>query len=158
MKAIVCVDKNFGIGRGAKLPWKNKEDMRFFMEYTWDQAILMGNKTFQGLELPFLPNRDIYVLGRKLKFNNLYSNHKDSASTFGIESIEQAPKNVIICGGRQVYDQFLPNCDELMITKLDDKYDCDVFFPYSQVGLNMIFSKKELVKEIEGGMIWRYTK
>lgn len=154
MKAIVCVDKNFGIGRGANLPWKNKEDMRFFREYTWGQAILMGNKTFKGLGTMFLPNRDIYVLNTK----NCNSCYQNDSSTFYILNVDRAPKNVIICGGRDIYDQFLPNCDELMITKLEESYDCDVFFPYSEFGLNKIFSKKELVKQIGGGKIWKYGK
>lgn len=157
MKAIVCVDENFGIGRGAKLPWKNKEDMRFFREYTWGQNILMGRKTYYGLGVAFLQNRSIYVLTKN--GNGCMGTEIDTrpASTF-FTSFNYIPKNIIICGGRQVYDQFLPNCDELMITKLEASYDCDVFFPYSELGLNKIFSKKELVKQIDGGKIWKYNK
>lgn len=155
MKAIVCVDKNFGIGRGTKLPWKNKEDMRFFREYTWGQNILMGRKTYGGLGVVFLPNRSIYVLTKNA--NGCMGTEIDTwPASVLFTNLNNIPKNIIICGGREIYEQFLPNCDELMITKLEESYDCDIFFPYSEFGLNKIFNKKELVKEIEGGKIWKY--
>jgi dihydrofolate reductase len=155
MKAIVCLDKNFGIGRQNKLPWpKNKEDLKFFKEYTWNQAILMGRKTYEGLGMVFLPNRTIYVLNAKL---NSCMGCKDSLVYF-TSNKDSLLNNLIVCGGREIYDQFLPLCDELMVTHLNNKYECDTFFPYSQIGIDRLFPKKELVKEIGGGKIVKYYK
>ena len=155
MKAIVCLDKHFGIGRQNTLPWpKNKEDLDFFKGYTWNQTILMGRKTYEGLGVVFLPNRVIYVLNKTA--NNTCGCDKGVVTY--ISNKEYLPKDIIVCGGREIYDQFLPLCNELMVTHLNNKYECDTFFPYSQVGIDRLFPKKELVKEISGGKIVKYSK
>jgi dihydrofolate reductase len=159
MKAIVCLDKNFGIGRENKLPWpKNKEDLKFFREITWGKNILMGRKTFEGLGVMFLPNRSIFVL-TKGKNHSCWGSEIDTWPCSGkYTDGENLPKDIIICGGREIYDQFLPKCEELFVTHLTESYECDTFFPYSQHGINSIFPNSEKIKEISGGVIKRYYK
>lgn len=159
MKAIVCLDKNFGIGKENKLPWlKNKEDLKFFREITWGKNILMGRKTFDGLGTLFLKNREIYVLSQSGR-ESVWASCLDGFSSGGRYTDGQdLPKDIIICGGREIYDQFLPNCEELFVTHLTESYECDTFFPYSQHGIDLIFPYSEKIKDISGGVIKRYYK
>lgn len=158
MKAIVCLDRKFGIGNKNRLPWKNKQDLAHFKEYTWGHKIVMGNTTYRGLGMMFLENRHIQVLTKQPTKSACATIINNNSATTVYISENDITDNVIICGGRTVYEKYLPQCVELMVTHLNSDYDCDTFFPYSQTGINMIFPKSEIVKTIEGGIIIKYTK
>ena len=49
MKAIVCVDRNWGIGNGSSLLYHIPADMRFFKEKTIGNVVVMGLATFLSL-------------------------------------------------------------------------------------------------------------
>jgi dihydrofolate reductase len=160
MKAIVCLDNKFGIGKNNTLPWpKNKEDLRFFREYTWGHRILMGRPTFAGMGLMFLENRQIYVLTRgpvtRASWVTTINDHVSSGCYINESAISH---DMIVCGGRMIYDMLVPKCTELMVTHLNDSFDCDTYFPYSQVGIDRLFPKMEIVKQIDGGIIKRYSR
>ena len=54
---IVAVSKNWVIGKNNDIPWKSKEDMKYFRKVTTGGIIIMGYKTFQSIGRK-LPNRD----------------------------------------------------------------------------------------------------
>ena len=49
MKAIVCVDKNWGIGSQGDLLFHIPADLRFFKEKTIGNVVVMGQATFFSL-------------------------------------------------------------------------------------------------------------
>ena len=49
MKAIVCVDKNWGIGNADSLLFHIPEDMAFFKRKTIGNVVVMGLATFLSL-------------------------------------------------------------------------------------------------------------
>lgn len=130
---IVCMDANGGIGKGNKLPWRIPEDMRHFRETTTGHIVVMGRKTFESVGRP-LPNRINIVLSR--------SGYPPPADSGVIVTTElrhalsiagHAPeKNVFIIGGAEIYAQALGVVHELIVTRLNEAYDCDTFFPPRQ--------------------------
>jgi len=64
---IAAVDRNGAIGKGGKLPWHYKADLRFFREQTIGHACVMGRNTWISLLKP-LPNRLNIVLSRNSGF------------------------------------------------------------------------------------------
>ena len=63
MKAIVCVDKNWGIGKNNDLLFHFKEDMRHFKEYTLGNVVVMGSNTLISFpDSKPLPGRTNIVL------------------------------------------------------------------------------------------------
>ena len=54
MKAIVNVDKNWGIGLGDKLINHIPADMKFFKEKTMGNVVVMGRSTFMTFPGPRL--------------------------------------------------------------------------------------------------------
>ena len=48
MKAIVHVDKNWGIGRGNALMFRLPEDMKFFKQTTTGNVVVMGGNTLRS--------------------------------------------------------------------------------------------------------------
>ena len=51
MRAIVCADKNWGIGYKNRLLVSIPSDMKFFRETTTGKVIVMGRKTLESLSL-----------------------------------------------------------------------------------------------------------
>ncbi len=69
MKAIVAVNRNWGIGYKDKLLYRIPEDMKFFRSMTTDKVIVVGRKTlmtFPGAKP--LKNRTNIVLTRDNDF------------------------------------------------------------------------------------------
>ena len=61
INAIVCVDKNWGIGKNNDLLFNLKEDMKFFKETTMGHPVVMGRRTFESLP-NILPGRENIVI------------------------------------------------------------------------------------------------
>lgn len=62
MKAIVCVDKKWGIGKNNDLLFNLPEDMKRFREETKNKVVIMGLNTFKSLPKGPLKNRINIVL------------------------------------------------------------------------------------------------
>ena len=66
MKAIVAMGRNRVIGLNDKLPWPPiKEDFKWFKEFTINNTIVIGKKTFDTL--PPLKDRNIIVITNSIK-------------------------------------------------------------------------------------------
>ncbi|MGL4950815.1 MAG: dihydrofolate reductase [Mycoplasma sp.] len=123
LKLIVCVDQENGIGKNNQLPWSNKEEMKHFKETTTGHTIVMGRKTFESIGR-ILPNRK----------NIIFSNNKElkiegAIVCNDIQEILELSKqeNIFIIGGSQIYNLFFNYCDELIISRLKENYNCDTF-------------------------------
>ena len=169
MIAISCVSKNWVIGDSVtnKIPWSVKEDLTFFKEKTLNQNILVGANTFS--ELPVLKNRKVWVFtssdaDRAINKNGCEGHYLDSQyilwdkSNLHKEKFNQLKENLILCGGGQLYELFLPICMELFLTELNFEVDVvsPVYFPYDKDYLNQKFGKIEKIQEFGRGVINRY--
>ena len=129
--AIVAIDKQGRIGRNGKLPWSSPADMRHFASRTRYATVLMGRKTFDSLP-KLLEFRHHVVLSRYQ-----YPNQKDVVFVPGIESAKTACErrggNIWVIGGAEIYKQFLPLCESIVVTHIqqsfDMRHDSDVFMP-----------------------------
>jgi dihydrofolate reductase len=68
MIAIVAADRDWGIGRDGRLPWRLPGDLAYFRERTMGGVVVMGRRTFEsfaadGAPAP-LPGRTNVVLTR----------------------------------------------------------------------------------------------
>lgn len=145
MKIIVAVDLNWGIGCDGKLLQHIPEDMKFFKEKTIGNVVVMGRETFESLpgKNP-LKDRVNIVLSRDRSFKDdrliICNSIEDT-----LKELQKYENNkVFIIGGETIYKQFLPYCDELYITKIQNEYKADRFFPNVD-----IMSDWELIKESE---------
>ncbi|CAK0772918.1 thymidylate synthase [Gammaproteobacteria bacterium] len=134
--AIVCTDKNRGIGNDGGIPWLISEDFKFFKKTTIGSIVVMGRKTWESLPGP-LTGRLNYVLTNSTenKDKGNGNQHVIFGSIKKLQScIETHPhfKNVFIIGGESVYKQFFDMniINEVIMTVLPKAYKCDVFMPY----------------------------
>lgn len=129
MKAIVAVDKNWGIGFNGELLEHIPEDMKFFKNMTLNKVVVMGRKTFDSL-----PNGEplkdrINVVISKTLYDRkdivLFEDTKKALEYL----IDDSHEDVFIIGGESIYKEFLMYCDEVYVTKIDKEYMADRFFP-----------------------------
>ena len=141
MKAIVCVDENWGIGKDNKLLLSIPEDMKFFIEKTKNNIIICGRKTlFSFKNKNPLKNRlnIVFTSDKNLKlqysdFDNIIFVHSKEELFVVLKNISNNFTNykgcdIFVCGGDSVYGLLLEYCDEIFVTKVYKKFDADAFF------------------------------
>ncbi len=121
---IVAMDRNGLIGNGSKLPWKIPEDLKHFKEKTMGKFVLIGKKTYKFLPGK-LPGRKIIVLSKE-KDSSL--EEVDVANSIE-EALSLSSGEVMVAGGRSVYNQFLKIADRIYLTIIDKEFEGDVYFP-----------------------------
>lgn len=130
MKAIVAVDRLWGIGKDGKLLFRIKEDMEFFKKMTTGKVVVMGKKTFDSL-----PNGEPLKdrINLVITSNKSYKSH-DNVIFGNIDEINEEIKkyntdDVFIIGGESIYKQFIHECDTVYVTHNYSVYDADTYMP-----------------------------
>ena len=122
-KAIAAMSENRVIGQGNKIPWHLPEDFKWFKKMTTGQVVVMGRKTFESIGKP-LPNRTTIVVSRT---------QTEIAGVRVVSDLHEIgldpDRHVFICGGAQVYEQALPYCSDLYLTRVKRCVEGDTFFP-----------------------------
>lgn len=132
MKAIVCIDKRWGIGINGQLLYKIKEDMEFFKEMTLHKVVLMGRKTFESIGSKPLKDRLNIVLSNSLNQDDyIYDNLRIVSDEEDLDRVLTILDNndIYVIGGEEIYKQFLSECDEIFVTHVDDNTYADRHFP-----------------------------
>ncbi len=128
MKAIVAVDKNWGIGKNNDLLFSIPLDMAFFREQTKGKVVVMGSKTLKSFpNSKPLKNRTNIVFHRG---NELYEGCivvKD-LTELGKVLESYVADDVFVIGGGSIYKLLLEYCTEALITKVDADGEATVFF------------------------------
>ena len=130
MKAIVNVDKNWGIGIGNELLNPISPDLKFFKEKTTGNVVVMGRSTF--LSFPgqkALPKRVNIVLTTDMTWSVPDVTVCHSLKELFLKLEEYDTDSVFNIGGASVYDQLLPYCDTVYVTKVETSKPADKFFP-----------------------------
>lgn len=130
MKAILAVDKNWGIGYNNRLLVSIPSDMKFFRQTTTGKVVVMGRKTLESFPngLP-LKNRTNIVLTANQDYDV-----KDAVIVHSKdELLEELKKynedDIYVIGGESVYRMMLPYCDTVLVTKIDRAFQADTHFP-----------------------------
>lgn len=126
MQAIVAVSQSWGIGKGGDLLFRLPSDLRRFKAMTTGHTVIMGRKTLDSLPGgKGLPHRRNLVLSRQSDFA------PDRAEV--IHSVDDilktAEDDAFVIGGQQVYEQLLPYCARVYVTKVLSDPEADAFFP-----------------------------
>lgn len=180
-KAIVAMSQNRVIGVGNKIPWHLPDDFRWFRKCTLHNTIVIGRKTFESLGSKPLPDRTNLVLTRNPK--RLQEAHPEVFGTaklggslrsrlepgqarlkgFGepdlrlvssLEFVQSFPGSVFICGGANVYEQALPHCAELLLTRVKRTVEGDAFFP----PFESLFDRVEILQDNPEFTIERWVR
>lgn len=148
-KAIAAMAENRVIGHNNRLPWHLPEDFKFFKRETLGHCLVMGRKTYESIGRP-LPGRETIVITRQsLRIDGItVLNSLDALRQFKTE------KTLYICGGANLYAQTLPECAELLLTRVKMKPEGDTLFP----AFEDAFKLTEILFETPEFTVERYTR
>ncbi len=129
--AIVCVDKNFGIGSCGQLLESYPEDMTFFKEKTSGNIVVMGRKTWDSLLKKPLPNRmNIIITSLPTKSSNSEIFMTMEEFYKKLPELKKDTRDIYIIGGASIYKQLLSYCEKIYMTVIPKVYEkADTFFP-----------------------------
>lgn len=133
MRALVIVDRNWGIGCDGSLQFDLPKELKYFKETTMGKAIVMGRRTFESLpgKRP-LPGRDNIILTRDPDFEVPGALVLRSLEALNEHLKGYAPENVMLIGGEGLFNQLLDRCYEALVTHVDATAPADRHFPNLQ--------------------------
>jgi dihydrofolate reductase len=173
MEAILAIDLKNGLSKNGSIPWNSKKDMNFFFNKTKHNVVIMGKNTYFSLpeEVRPLKNRANIVLTREPE---IYLNYETNCSeknlvftnNFKIYNsiINNREKyyrlfhclnrnfKIYIIGGKFLYEELIPICETVWLTRIKKDYSCDLFFDYNF----SIQFKEKIIDEDEELQIIKY--
>jgi len=123
---IVAVSTNNVIGVGGELPWKISDDLKRFKALTLGKPVVMGRLTWESIGRP-LPGRQNIVVTRQADFSA--DGCDVVASPAAALAVAGDAEEIMIIGGSQIYDLFLPKAECLYVTRVHTEICGDAFFP-----------------------------
>ena len=147
MEAIYAVDIKNGISKLGMIPWHSKKDLKFFMNTTKNNVVIMGKNTYFSLPGLLKERLNIILTSNSSQLmtsiSNLPSTHlvtnDDKIYKDILSNREKYLKaypflkhdfKIFIIGGKQIYQQFIPLCERVWVTQIKKDYYCDLFFEY----------------------------
>lgn len=138
--AIVAVDENNGIGYQGELLARIPEDMKRFKELTTASGmVIMGRNTWESMGKKPLPDRTNIVITRTPselveKYSNQHQFFMNLSSARGFldwaDASGVAPGDAYVIGGASIYEQLLPLCDTVELTRIYKAFEkVDAYFP-----------------------------
>jgi dihydrofolate reductase len=125
---IAAVAVNGVIGSNNAVPWQIPGEQTRFRETTWGHCLLMGRKTWDSIGRA-LPGRYSIVVTRNTAFQP-----DDCQVVYSLaEGIKAAQRRqavkLFVIGGEQLYGMALSLADTLILTRLEQAFVGDAFFP-----------------------------
>ncbi len=117
------------IGKDNDIPWHISEDLKRFKTLTMGHTVIMGRNTYESIpeNVRPLPGRKNIVITSDREY---CGEGIETFSTLGYALKSRLDEEkVFIIGGARLYEEALPMADTLEITKVEGKYEGDVFFP-----------------------------
>lgn len=126
---IVAASTNNAIGSNNQLLWKLPNDLAFFKNTTWSNAIVMGRKTFESLGNKPLKGRFNIVITRQKEWS--------AKSVATVHSLDDAValarahdyQELFVIGGGEIYNEALPRANKIYMTRVHTEIAGDTFFP-----------------------------
>jgi dihydrofolate reductase len=172
MEAIYAIDSKYGLSKKGIIAWKSNTDMIFFKNKTMNNIVIMGKNTYFSLPKNYRPlknrlnivltsNPENYIDEIK-NINNVLFTDNDKIYNLILSNREKYLNSypflstdfkIFIIGGKKIYEQFIPLCECVWMTKLNQDYMCDLFLNYD---FSKQFEEPETVDENEELTIYKY--
>ena len=145
LSIIVAIANNNVIGKDNKLIWHIPEDLKRFKNLTTGHTIIMGRKTFESLGR-ILPNRKHVILCNDATLDINDENVEVLPDINLLDKYIQSEEENFIIGGATIYKLLMPYASKMYITKINQDFDGDAFFPEIKANEWKIVSKEPGVK------------
>ena len=156
---VVATGKNGEIGSKGKLLWNIPSDLKHFKDITTSgkiNMVIMGRKTYESL--PTYPNSLSNRISSVLTSNaDLLEKNEYCEDVIFFENIEEILKAIEDCekdfgldneyfiiGGGTIYKQFLPLCNKIYLTEVDQEFpEADTYFKYNKGEFKVVGESEE---------------
>ena len=128
LSIIVAIANENVIGKDNKLIWHLPEDLKRFKEITSGHTIIMGRKTFESLGR-VLPNRKHIILCNDMQMNIENENVEVVNDISKLDKYINTDEECFVIGGATIYKLLMPYANKMYITKINESFEGDVWFP-----------------------------
>lgn len=137
ISAIVAVDENWGIGYNGDLLAHIPNDLKYFKELTTNHVVMMGRKTWDSLPNKPLKDRlNLVITSGERQYGEGACFIGMAEAMARLAHLEEDDEWFII-GGGSIYEQLLPLCDRVYVTKILKKFEnVDTYFPNLDISPN----------------------
>ena len=128
---IVAIADNGVIGQGDVIPWRIKSDMLRLKRLTMGKPVVMGRKTFQTLKKPLVGRTNIVVTRDAFFEANgalVVTSFERAYDAARGDALRRFATEIVVLGGADIYNQWMPHADRLEITEVHMTIDGDVRF------------------------------
>lgn len=155
LSLIVAMSKNNVIGKDNKLIWHLPEDLKRFKTLTTGKTIIMGRKTFESLGR-VLPNRKHVVLTKSKDFFVENEQVEILHELSDINKYIDIEEECFVIGGGKIYSQLMEKAKKLYITKIDEEFDGDTYFPEINEQIWKVVKREKGLKNSENPYNYEY--
>lgn len=156
---IAAVAENNAIGINNKMPWYLPGDLRYFRRITMGKPVIMGRKTFDSLRRP-LPGRTNIVITRNSSWQHegvkVVHNMDDAIALAEDIALINGNEEIMVIGGEQIYRMALEKADRLYLTRVQQSFAGDAFFPELDESRWQEISRQDLQSEDDEPLIYSY--
>jgi dihydrofolate reductase len=123
---IVAMANQRIIGWHGAMPWHMPADLAWFRQNTLNKPIIMGRATYQSIGKA-LPKRHNIVLTHNpdWQIDDVTVVHTPQEALIAAGDVPE----IMIIGGAQIYQKFLPQARRLYLTLIDAQVMGDTYFP-----------------------------
>lgn len=126
LEAILAIARNNAIGLDGKLPWHLSTELQLFKSITMHHALIMGRRTFESLP-GILPNREHIIITQSL--NSILGVHIATSVNHALSIAESlAPQKVFVIGGKRIFDELIPQCNAIHVSRIMREFNADTFY------------------------------
>jgi dihydrofolate reductase len=174
MEAIYAIDLKNGLSKDGIIPWISKKDLKFFSNKTKTNVVIMGINTYLSIPeriRPFKNRLNIVLTSNPDKFleldddiKNVIFTNNDKIHNSILNNREIFQKKypflsrdfkIFIIGGKKIYEQFIPLCNKVWVTRIKKNYLCDLEFNYEY---SKQFKEPQIIEEDDELEIYLYEK
>lgn len=132
LEAILAIARNNAIGLDGKLPWHLSTELQLFKSITMHHALIMGRRTFESLP-GILPNREHIIITQSM--NSILGVHIATSVNHALSIAESlAPQKVFVIGGKRIFDELIPQCNAIHVSRIMREFNADTFYDFNFQG------------------------
>lgn len=136
------------IGREGTLPWDLPNEMKYFVEVTTGDVVVMGRKTYESIPNRPLKNRVNIVLTRDEDYKAegaIVCHSKEEI----LEVVKDIEKPIHIIGGTSLFDMFMDEVNVLYRTVVYETFEGDTYMPKIDYKYFRVVESKEGITDEE---------
>lgn len=154
LEAILAIARNNAIGLDGKLPWHLSTELQLFKSITMHHALIMGRRTFESLP-GILPNREHIIITQSMK--PMHGVHNAISVEHALSIAESlAPQKVFAIGGKRIFDELIPHCNAIHVSRIMGDFEADLFYDINLSGYTI--SQSHSFHDAETGIDILYQK